>query len=83
MAEPDVVASDEVAGEFLGAEDGDDRPGRVGDEDHASFDQDVRPGLEPPCAVAMGSTAVTYSSGEERDDRLDVPQCFSSLSAWG
>jgi hypothetical protein len=51
VAKADVVASCEVAGEFLGAENSDDRPSRVGYEGHASFDQDIGPGLKSPHTV--------------------------------
>ena len=77
VAKADVVASCQVTGEFLGAEDCDDRPSRVGYEGHASFDQDIGPGLEPPRTVVTGRRGDdVLVGGEERDDGLNVLQCF-------
>lgn len=77
VAEGDVMASGEVAGEFLGAEGDDDRSGGVGDQGHAGFDEDVRPCLEPPCAIdlrACGGDVLV--GGEEGNDGLDLLECL-------
>ena len=56
-----------------GAEDGDDRPGRVRYEGHASFDQDIGPGMEAPGTVVTGRRGDdVLVGGEERDDGLNV-----------
>jgi hypothetical protein len=48
-------------------------------EGHTSFDQDIGPGLETPGMVVTGRRGDdVLVGGEERDDGLNVLQCFSS-----
>ena len=76
--ETDVVASGEIGGQFLRAEDDEDGPVWMGDERHPGFDVHIWPGLEPP--VTAGSrrppqavaAADVLVRGEERNDSLDV-----------
>jgi hypothetical protein len=75
VVEADVVASGEVAGEFLRTEDGEDGSVGVGDEGHSGLDEDVGAGLEPPWSGAA-SWPNTLVRGEEGYDSLGVFECL-------
>lgn len=56
-----------------------DGPCGVSDEGHASFDEDVGPGLEPPRGLVFWGCIPgedVLVGGEVRDDRLGVLECL-------